>query len=68
MSLLEAWSNTIFSTVIGIITQVITFPWFGIHVSLASNVALGLIFMLVSVARNYCVRRFFNWWATRCNT
>jgi hypothetical protein len=40
-------------------------PLFGIHISQASHVGIGLIFMVASIARSYALRRAFNWWHVR---
>jgi hypothetical protein len=36
------------------------FPLFGWHISASQNLALGLIYTVISVVRSYCVRRWFN--------
>lgn len=64
-SLIEALSNTLFSFGISVYIQWAIFPYFGIHVSLSTNISLVLIFMAVSVVRGYFFRRFFNWLLTR---
>lgn len=43
-------------------TQVVVFPWFGIHVNMGQHVAIGILFTVVSLVRSYYVRRLFNWW------
>jgi hypothetical protein len=35
-------------------------PLFGLHVTLAENFLLGLAYTLVSVARSYVIRRWFD--------
>jgi hypothetical protein len=37
------------------------FPLFGIRVSLADNLLIGVVFTVVSLARSYALRRVFNW-------
>ena len=40
--------------------QLIIFPAYGIHINMATNIYIGLWFMLVSIIRSYCIRRWFN--------
>ena len=41
-------------------TTAIVLPWmFGIYIPLASNLAIGLIFTVVSIARSFALRRLF---------
>lgn len=61
MSWLEASANTFGGFGIALVTQIVVFPWFGIHISLAENAAITGIFMAISLARGYAFRRFFNW-------
>jgi uncharacterized protein (DUF2062 family) len=44
---------------IAVLTQISFFPFFGLHVSLADNLVIGLIFTLVSIARSFALRRVF---------
>jgi hypothetical protein len=55
------------STAIGyfaaLATQIIVFPLFDIKVEFSDQLAIGVIFTIVSVARGYLVRRLFNYLA-----
>jgi hypothetical protein len=42
-----------------VVTQILIFPIFGLHTTLAQNLKLGLAFTFVSVARSYVLRRQF---------
>jgi len=64
-SLLEAGVNTLLGYGIALGAQLIVFPLFGVHIPMSSNIAIGIIFTLVSLVRSYCLRRLFNWWHTR---
>lgn len=64
-SFIESLTNTLSSFVLSVWIQWMIFPYFGIDVSLATNVAIVLIFMGVSLVRGYFIRRFFNWLAHR---
>lgn len=58
-SLTETLLNTAIGYAINLGAQMAIFPLFGIHIGLASNVAIGLAFTVISIARGYVLRRFF---------
>jgi hypothetical protein len=59
-SLIEVTLNVAIGWVTAIITQIIVFPWFGIHVTLGDQLGISVIFTVVSIARSYAIRRWFN--------
>lgn len=59
MSLVEAITNVVVGYVLAIATQIVVFPWFGIKTGLAEHLSIGLIFVGVSLARGYLLRRLF---------
>ena len=59
MSLIEAITNVALGYALALVTQMLVFPWFGLHASLGDNLALGLIFTAVSLMRGYALRRLF---------
>ena len=59
-SFMESCLNVAIGFAVALAAQVIVFPWFGIHVAIADNIAIGAIFTVVSIARSYAVRRLFN--------
>lgn len=59
-SLTEAVINVVVGYGIAVLTQIFVFPWFGIHASVETNLVLGAIFTVVSLARSYALRRIFN--------
>ena len=59
MSLVEAMANVVVGYVLAIVTQMIVFPWFGIEAALGEHLAIGLVFVGVSLARGYVLRRIF---------
>jgi hypothetical protein len=61
MSLVEAVVNVAVGYGVAVLTQMIVFPWFGLHASLRQNLGIGLIFTGVSLVRSYALRRLFNW-------
>jgi hypothetical protein len=60
LSLLEAIANVAVGYALAVVTQVVVFPWFGLHASLSKNLALGVIFTAISLIRSYALRRLFN--------
>ncbi len=60
-SLAEAIASSLIGFGISVAVQAYIFPFFGVHVALSTNIALVLIFTVVSIVRSYCVRRFFEW-------
>lgn len=64
-SLIEAAVNIAIGYAVAIAAQLVVFPWFGIVISLADNMAIGACFTAVSLMRSYAVRRVFNWWHVR---
>jgi hypothetical protein len=60
MSLIEALANVLVGYSVAVATQVMVFPIFGLHASLDQNLAIGLIFTVVSLVRSYALRRLFN--------
>jgi hypothetical protein len=59
LSLVEALASTAIGYVVAVATQFTVFPLFGLRVGIIENLGIGLIFTVVSVARSYLVRRFF---------
>jgi hypothetical protein len=60
-SLIEAAFNVVVGYLVALGAQLLVFPWFGINIPMSSNIAIGIIFTLVSLVRSYALRRFFNW-------
>lgn len=61
MSLIEALANMLMGYGVAVVTQAIVFSLFGLHASLDQNLAIGLIFTIVSLVRSYAPWRVFNW-------
>ncbi|MDF1621197.1 DUF7220 family protein [Pseudothioclava nitratireducens] len=59
LSLVEAITNVAVGYLLALITQIVVFPWFGIHPSLGENLAIGSIFTGISLVRSYALRRLF---------
>jgi hypothetical protein len=60
-SIFEAFINILVGYGINLGAQIIIFPMFGIHIPLSSNIWIGLVFTVISLARSYLIRRLFNW-------
>lgn len=59
-SLYEAWINVAIGYAINFTANWLIFPMFGWHISLSQNLALGVLYTVISVARSYLIRRYFN--------
>lgn len=58
-SLVEAITNTAIGFLVAFASQMVIFPMFDIHVPLSSNIGITALFTLVSVARQFVVRRLW---------
>lgn len=59
-SLAEVILNVAIGWVIALMTQLIVFPLFGIHVTVGEQLSISVIFTAVSIIRGYVIRRWFN--------
>jgi len=59
-SFLEAHANIIVGFTINYCANLLIFPLFGMHISLANNFLMGLIYTGISFVRQYAIRRWFN--------
>ena len=62
MSLIEAVTNVAEGYVLAVTTQILVFPRFGLNSSLCENLALGAVFVGISLLRSYALRRLFEQW------
>lgn len=60
-SIAETASSTAIGYIINVTAQHFIFPLLGIHISTATNLTIGAIFTIISVARGYILRRVFNY-------
>ena len=58
-SLIESVSNTAIGFGVGLASQILIFPMFGIHIKLSQNMKMAAWFTAISIARGYVVRRWF---------
>ena len=59
MALVEAIANVIVGYGVAVGTQILIFPIFGPHTTLAQNLKMGAVFTVVSIARSDILRRVF---------
>ncbi|WP_444452639.1 DUF7220 family protein [Rhodobacter capsulatus] len=59
MSLIESVANVIVGYGVEVVTQILIFPIFGLHTTLAQNLKMGAVFTIVSIARSFALRRVF---------
>ena len=59
MSLAEAATNVGVGYVLAILTQLAVFPLFDLEAALSEHLAIGMVFVGVSLARGYILRRLF---------
>lgn len=60
MSAIESVANIGVGYSLSILVQIAVFPAFGFELKISQNMAIALIFTLISVARSYTLRRMFN--------
>jgi hypothetical protein len=58
-SFVESVANVVIGYGVAVGAQVVIFPWFGVNLPLQSNLAIGVLFTVVSLVRSYCLRRLF---------
>ncbi|WP_299473163.1 hypothetical protein [uncultured Paracoccus sp.] len=59
MSLAESVANVIVGYGVAVVTQILIFPIFGLHTTLAQNLKIGAAFTVMSIARPFALRRVF---------
>lgn len=62
MSLVEAVTNVVVGYALAVATQIVAFPWFGLHLRLGENLMVGAMFVGISLLRSYALRRLFQRW------
>jgi len=60
-SAIEAVMNIAVGFIINMLANFAIFPVFGWDISLQQNLLIGVFYTLVSFARSYMLRRFYNW-------
>lgn len=59
-SFVEAWGNVVVGFAINFTANWFLLPLVGAQLTLLNNFLLGLAFTVISVARSYLIRRYFN--------
>ena len=59
-SFIEACMNVMIGFWINFAANFAIFPLFGWHLSLSDNLKVGAIYTVISIARGYAIRRWFN--------
>jgi len=59
-SLIETCIGTAIGFVLSIVASIIVYPLFGAYFTMAQNFWITVIFTILSIARGYAVRRWFN--------
>jgi len=59
MSLVESMANVVVGFGIAVATQILLFPVFGMHMTLAQNLKLAAAFTFISICRSFALRRLF---------
>lgn len=59
-SFVEAGANIAVGFSVALVSQLVIFPHYGIHVPLSTNFWISAWFTLISLVRSYVLRRYFN--------
>lgn len=59
MSLIRAISNVVLAYVLALATQIVVFPWFGLHLPFVEKLVIGAIFVVSSLLRKCTLHRMF---------
>lgn len=59
-SFIEACINVAIGFAINFCANLVILPLIGFHISVSQNLFIGVLYTLISVARSYVVRRWFN--------
>lgn len=59
-SFIESNINVVIKYPIAIMSQVVIFPLFNIHIPISDNLLIGAYFTFISIIVSYIIRRYFN--------
>ena len=59
-SFIEACINVLIGFAINFVANLVILPLIGFHITVSQNLFIGVLYTVISVARSYCVRRWFN--------
>lgn len=57
--MIESCINVAIGYAVALLSQLLIFPMYGIHIPLSDNIGIGLWFTVISIIRSYAVRRWF---------
>ena len=60
LSLIEILISTFLGFLVGLFSNIIVLPLFGLHASISDSIWISVIFTLIGIARSYLIRRLFN--------
>lgn len=66
-SFIEAIANVLVGYGIAVLSLYLILLWEGARVSFGDSAKIGLYMTVISIARSYYLRRFFNWITIRSN-
>lgn len=58
-SFIESSANIAVGYLVGLGSQMLILPLFGIHISIKDNLLMSLYFTIISFVRSYALRRWF---------
>jgi hypothetical protein len=59
-SILESLVNVAIGYSIVLLSQLLIFPLYNVHLPIQDNIAIGIWFTVISLIRSYVLRRWFN--------
>lgn len=59
-SFIESVTNVAIGYGVAVVSQLLVFPMFDIHVTVSDNLMIGAWFTAISIVRSYAIRRWFN--------
>jgi hypothetical protein len=59
-SFIESVVNILIGFGVALLSQIVVFPLFDIHVTMSTNLGIGAWFTAISLVRSYVIRRWFN--------
>lgn len=59
-SLIESLMNIVIGYAVALLSQLVLFPMFDIHIPFSSNLWIGAWFTVISLVRSYTLRRWCN--------
>lgn len=59
-SIIETIVNTAIGWLVNFCANFVVLPLFGYHITVRDNIAIGVIYTLISIVRGFVIRRVFN--------